>query len=453
MTKRKRDDLADTMHMQPAQHADGEAAKPFTFCFSSKFDFKLDPNFTSKLYTHKEKEGQHIIHSSMDKADFVGKTYNDEYVGPLPCRYAIGVLDKATGKMQMIETEAGHLIRMHAWQPWKEESEKIQAARRASHKEGENLHHHFRSSRDKLNSAKKMRKAALRDRNKVKEDDLQDDPVAMRQLFDKAIAEREVANDPSKEELLRRAHERRIIPPHHLDATKPFDAYRLEELVSPDSYRALVDTVVKQLQQGIDDDEFREGVLRAKWMFPEYILDKLPIMKNMVSEAFQRRLKHLALVGVLMNMYEAPKTIRNDTKRAGGLNNMSNKLNIPVPILEFFLKTFYRCDWEGTIQVHGIPDNLKRLMWLYIIIVAVLAEDGEMSSDTFEKLRRPFKVDAVDVAEQLRELGCECNPAKAYYDGKTHKTFSVSLLPAKSGTPKTLQEYFPALKLGGRGRK
>ena len=65
MTKRKRDDLADTVHMQAAQHADGEAAKPLTFCFSSKFDFKLDPNFTSKLYTHKENEGQHIIHSSM----------------------------------------------------------------------------------------------------------------------------------------------------------------------------------------------------------------------------------------------------------------------------------------------------------------------------------------------------------------------------------------------------
>ena len=66
---------------------------------------------------------------------------------------------------------------------------------------------------------------------------------------------------------------------------------------------------------------------------PEYILDKMPVMKNMVSEAFQRRLKHLALVGVLMNMYEAPKTIRNDTKRAGGLNNMSQKLNIPVSYL------------------------------------------------------------------------------------------------------------------------
>ena len=84
----------------------------------------------------------------------------------------------------------------------------------------------YRSSRDKLNSAKKKRKAEARDRNKVKENDLQDDPIAMRQLFDKAIAEREVANDPSKEELLRRAHECRIIPPHHLDATKPFDAYR-----------------------------------------------------------------------------------------------------------------------------------------------------------------------------------------------------------------------------------
>ena len=42
--------------------------------------------------------------------------------------------------MQMMETEAGHLIRMHAWQPWKEESEKIAATRHASHQEGENLH-------------------------------------------------------------------------------------------------------------------------------------------------------------------------------------------------------------------------------------------------------------------------------------------------------------------------
>ena len=137
-----------------------------------------------------------------DKADFVGKTYSDEYVGPLPCRhvthlqqhltqsaattrttwssvlfkhlahamhkaahylsqldhtslgvfegssfcdrYAIGVLDKATGKMQMMETEAGHLIRMHAWQPYKEESEQTNPARRASHKEGKDLLADFR---------------------------------------------------------------------------------------------------------------------------------------------------------------------------------------------------------------------------------------------------------------------------------------------------------------------
>ena len=63
---------------------------------------------------------------------------------------------------------------------------------------------------------------------------------------------------------------------------------------------------------------------------PDYVLGKLPMMKNMISEAFQRRLKHLALVGALMNMYEAPKTVRNDTRRSGGLDKLSKRLNIPV---------------------------------------------------------------------------------------------------------------------------
>ena len=119
------------------------------------------------------------------------------------------------------------------------------------------------SSRDKLNSAKKMRKAALRDRNKVKEADLQDDPAAMRQLFDKAIAEREVANDPSKEELLRRAHERRIIPQHHLDATKPFDAYRsaLHCLATAVTIKMLL-TDILNIDNIKNDDPSKQKLLR-----------------------------------------------------------------------------------------------------------------------------------------------------------------------------------------------
>ena len=41
--------------------------------------------------------------------------------------------------------------------------------------------------------------------------------------------------------------------------------------------------------------------------------------------------------------------------------------HVHVPILEFFLETFDRCDEDGTLEVHGIPDNLKHLKCPYIM--------------------------------------------------------------------------------------
>ena len=64
--------------------------------------------------------------------------------------------------------------------------------------------------------------------------------------------------------------------------------------------------------------------------FVAYVLGKLPLMKNMSSDVFKRRLDHLALLGTLLNLYNGPPMLKLDTTRAGGLTFLSRRTNVPV---------------------------------------------------------------------------------------------------------------------------
>lgn len=64
--------------------------------------------------------------------------------------------------------------------------------------------------------------------------------------------------------------------------------------------------------------------------FPAYILDKLPNMKNMSSDVFERKMNYTALLGSLLNLYIGPMTLKIDSARAGGLTFISKRTNVPV---------------------------------------------------------------------------------------------------------------------------
>lgn len=67
--------------------------------------------------------------------------------------------------------------------------------------------------------------------------------------------------------------------------------------------------------------------------FAPYVLAKLPYMKNMSSDVFERKLSHLALLGTLLNLYTGPAMLKLDTTRAGGLTFLSKRTNVPVSCL------------------------------------------------------------------------------------------------------------------------
>lgn len=64
--------------------------------------------------------------------------------------------------------------------------------------------------------------------------------------------------------------------------------------------------------------------------FAGYILEKLPHMKSMASDVFERKVSHLALLGTLLNLYNGPAMLKLDSTRAGGLTFLSKRTNVPV---------------------------------------------------------------------------------------------------------------------------
>ncbi|KAL3159889.1 hypothetical protein ABBQ38_010286 [Trebouxia sp. C0009 RCD-2024] len=446
MVKRKRDAFPPIIHMQPVEDATGTTVGPFAVYFPSGFKPSSEASCTWHVYTHKKHKHQHIIVARTDKVDFVGRTQGGEYVGHLPCRYAIGMLDKATGKMQAMSAEAGRIIRMEPRCPGVN-YEDTGAGVRSEPLDAETRMKEYKRLIEQFGSTRRKRQLTAKE-NAVVTADAVGGAEALTDML-KVAADKAAESNMTKDDIINQTQALRAIPPHHPEATKPHDAYRLSELVPRDCNQAL-SGVVRQLQRGIDEPEFVDGVMRPKRMFAAYVLAKLPYMKNMSSDVFERRLSHLALLGTLLNLYIGPPMLKLDTTRAGGLTFLSKRTNVPMDMLDHFLAKFYQRRVHGTSEIYDISRDSKGLLLLYVLIVAVLAEDGEMTSETFESLRECLRMASIELVSRLRELGCVCTAAKGSPAASSMKPYSVSLLPAQTVPPKTLRDYFPNLKIGRR---
>lgn len=71
-------------------------------------------------------------------------------------------------------------------------------------------------------------------------------------------------------------------------------------------------------------------------------------------------------------------------------------------MLDHFLAKFYQRRIEGTNEIFDISRDSKGLLLLYVLIVAVLAEDGELSSESFEGLRENLRMASSEMVSRLR---------------------------------------------------
>lgn len=73
-----------------------------------------------------------------------------------------------------------------------------------------------------------------------------------------------------------------------------------------------------------------------------------------------------------------------------------------MDMLDHFLAKFYQRRTEGTNEIYDISRESKGLLLLYVLIVAVLAEDGEMSSEHFQSLRECLRMASAEIVSRLR---------------------------------------------------
>ena len=75
-----------------------------------------------------------------------------------------------------------------------------------------------------------------------------------------------------------------------------------------------------------------------------------------------------------------------------------------MDMLDHFLSKFYQHRVEGNNEIYDISKESKGLLLLYVLIVAVLAEDGEMSSETFDGLRECLRMASTELTSRLRSV-------------------------------------------------
>ena len=75
-----------------------------------------------------------------------------------------------------------------------------------------------------------------------------------------------------------------------------------------------------------------------------------------------------------------------------------------MDMLDHFLAKFYQHRVEGNSEIYDISKDSKGLLLLYVLIVAVLAEDGEMSAETFEGLRGCLRMASTEMTSRLRSV-------------------------------------------------
>ncbi|KAK9810198.1 hypothetical protein WJX72_006510 [[Myrmecia] bisecta] len=421
---------------------------PFTVYFPSGFRPGIDAPCRWQVFSHQQKKGHQIVVARTDSVDFVGSTQNAEYTGLQPCRYAMGILDKASGVMKYTEIQAGRIIRMEpqthgidyrASQDGAAKEEQDRESRMVNNKRLVEL----------FGSTRRKRQMTSKESLVVKADAV-GGSEAVKDMLTEAGAKATEAN-MTKEEVLALATAYRNIPPHHPEAFTAQDAYRLKELIPASCWHSLQ---ISQFQKAVEDADARKELAEPHGVvpMPAYVLERLAGLKlTSDKKLVQRRLRCLAFLAALMKVYSGPPTKRADQAR-GGMTALASYYNVEVDVLEALLELFYHHRTEGTVNFYERSKEKGGLMLLYILIVALLAEDDDMPASHFDELRDHLKLGRVDMATKFRELGCITTAAAGGTPGP--KPYKVQLLPPQIQPPKPLSEYFPKLKVGRvSGRK
>ncbi|KAL8235281.1 hypothetical protein R6Q59_021381 [Mikania micrantha] len=178
--------------------------------------------------------------SESSTVNFVGTSYSGEASAPQMCSYALGVLDKQTQTLKIVQIEANKIFRLEPRFGDHDNAAADEASRKVGNEAtAEDSKLKFNFSTKKAERSAQKRKALRAYREPDAQEDL-NNKMADTMLNTEAIAAGVETSSTA-----------RNIPPHDMSATIPQQAYPLQNIILKGEWSHLLD-IVELLQEGKD---------------------------------------------------------------------------------------------------------------------------------------------------------------------------------------------------------
>jgi len=351
-------------------------------------------NSTAKFASRHEK----MLIAETDRARYVGRNFGPDAIGaPTVCRYMLGVYDKRTSKVRLVDAAMFHL------RPSTEDSDDEGGGDEPEQKTEEELTYVQKQARltEVFGTAKGKRVVEARMRNRVKSQALES-VIASAMTESAAVSSNQSGSEcPAG------------IPPHNKDATQPEDVYVLDDLITPAEMVALMgpaSVFVNATAEKID--EWRENGTH-----PGYVMHQLSILPLQGSLRQHRSAVLLYWTYLHQLLHECNKQT----------SDSSLLLDVPAVIRRSLFDRFTQVfGGKHGKSVRKMPARQKDLLRSYMLVLCLILE--EFSLD-FTALQRDLDVSLPRLEKCFQALGCKTSrqTSKAA-TGQTSKSFKASLI-------------------------
>jgi len=341
-----------------------------------------------------------MLIAETDRARYVGRNFGrDAISAPTVCRYMLGVYDKQTNKVRLVDASMFHL------RPSMENSDDEDDANKAEQTNEDELSFVQKHARltEEFGTAKGKRLVEARMRNKVKSQ-------ALETVIASAMKDSEaVPSTTSRSDSECPA----AIPPHNKDATQPEDVYLLDDLVPPAEMVALMGPAtvfVNATCQNIN--EWREN-----GTYPGYVMHQLSILPVQGSLRQHRSAILLYWTYLHQLLHECNKQT----------NDSSLLSDVPAVIRRSLSDRFTQVfGGKHGKSIRKMPARKKDLLRSYMLVLCLILE--EFSLD-FTALQRDLDVSLPQLEKCFQALGCKTSrqTSKAA-TGQTSKSFKATLV-------------------------
>ena len=344
---------------------------------------------------------QKMLVAETEQARYVGRNFGPDAISsPTLCRYMLGVYDKQTNKVRLVDATMFHL------RPSTEDSDIEDNSNEPERKDEDELTFVQKHARltEEFGTAKGKRMVEARMRNKVKSQALES--VIASAMKDSAA----VSSSAGQSERECPAG----IPPHNREATQAEDVYLLDDIISPAEMVALMGPATVFVNATFENiNEWRE-----KGTYPGYVMHQLSILPTQGSMREHRSAILLYWAYLHQLLHECNKQTTHDSSLLS---------DVPAVIRRSLSDRFTQVfGGKHGKSVRKMPARKKDLLRSYMLVLCLILE--EFSLD-FTALQRDLDVSLPQLEKCFKALGCKTSrqTSKAA-TGQTSKSFKATLV-------------------------